>query len=153
MRNRWNTLEHWADLEPTFNFFEELRRRMDRVLDEELSTKSQQRRPMPFHAVLYDTGEAFELKADLPGIQTESIDLSLEDGVLTIKAERALPHREGYTTHRQERRAVKLGRAFTLPAKVDPELTKAQFDNGVLTVTVGKAPESKPKQIKVISAG
>lgn len=146
MWNRWNTLEHWADLEPSFNLFNELRQRLDRGLDDE---RAQRGRPAPFQAVLYDTGDAFELKADLPGIKAEDMDLSLEDGVLTIKAERAVPHREGYTTHRQERRTVKLGRSFTLPMKVDPELTKANLTDGVLTVVVGKAPESKPRQIKV----
>lgn len=98
---------------------------------------------------LQDTGNTYELKADLPGVRENDIELSLENNTLTLNVERAPEVPEGYTVHRQERGGWKLARSFTLPAKVDPEKVRASLTDGVLTVTVEKAPESQPRRISV----
>ena len=90
------------------------------------------------------------LKADLPGVDQEGIAISLENGTLTLKGERKFEKKEdkeGY--HRIERSYGTFARSFTLPETVDAENVKAEFKNGVLTVTLAKKELAKPRAIKV----
>lgn len=89
------------------------------------------------------------LKADLPDVNEKEIDLSIENGTLSLKGERKFeaPSAGGY--HRIERSYGSFARYFTLPETVDPEQVKADYKAGVLTVTLTKKEVAKPKQIKV----
>lgn len=97
-----------------------------------------------------ETDHDFVLTADLPGIAREDLDLTVVDGRLTIKGQRRRESdsKEG-NVHRVERAYGTFTRAFDLPAAVDPETVAATYKDGVLTVTVPKAEEAKPKQIEV----
>lgn len=90
------------------------------------------------------------VKADLPGMRQEEIDVEVSDGVLTIKGERK---RESETkegkTYRVERSYGSFLRSFTLPAGVDAAKVNAAYKNGVLEITLPKLAEAKAKQIKV----
>ncbi len=89
-------------------------------------------------------------RAELPGLKREDIEVSLQDGALVISGERKIEKvEEGTEIHRQERYYGKFQRALSLPAPVAADKIKAQYKDGVLTVTVPKAEEAKPKQIDI----
>ena len=92
----------------------------------------------------------FTVRVELPGLKREDIQVSLQDGVLTISGERAEEKvSDGTEVHRQERYYGKFSRALTLPTAVAADKVKAAYKDGILTVTLPKAEEAKPKQIDV----
>lgn len=98
---------------------------------------------------LQDEGEALVLRADLPGLADGDVSLTLEGDVLTIAAERRPGATEGYRSIRVERPALRFTRSFELPCRVDGDTTNASMKNGVLTVTLPKAKEARPRRITV----
>jgi HSP20 family protein len=100
-------------------------------------------------ASLRDEGEALVLKADLPGLADGDVGLTLEGDVLTVKAERRTEVPEGFRPVRSERPAMRLARSFELPCRVDGDATSASMKDGVLTVTLPKAKEARPRRIPV----
>jgi len=89
------------------------------------------------------------LMASLPGMTEKDIELKVEGQVLTIKGDRKSQEAEGYSYHRQESRYGAFSRSFTLPDSANLENIRADYKNGVLTVSVPQKPESKPRAIKV----
>jgi len=90
------------------------------------------------------------VKAELPGMKKEEIDLSLHDNVLTLSGERRQEKREGEgKAIREERVFGRFQRNVALPAPVNSEGVKAVYRDGLLTVELPKAEEAKPKQIEV----
>lgn len=90
------------------------------------------------------------LRAELPGINEKEIELKLEGNVLTLKGERKLDKGEDNGSyHRIESYHGSFSRSFTLPDTVDPEKIKAEYKDGVLTVTLPQKPEVRPRQIPV----
>jgi HSP20 family protein len=90
------------------------------------------------------------VKASLPGVKPEEIDISVEDNVLTLKAESSTEtetNESGYLI--RERSFGTFYRALRLPESVDPEKIHPVYEHGVLTITMPKAEEKKKKQIKV----
>ena len=98
---------------------------------------------------LRDEGGRFLLFAEVPGLSEQEISLSLNQDVLTLAGERVIEVPAAHTVHRQERGSVKFNRSFSLPSPVDPEKVSATVKNGILTVMLEKAAESKPRQITV----
>jgi len=99
---------------------------------------------------ILETPEAYEVKAELPGIAKDDVHITVENNVLTLKGERKFEKdetKENY--HRIERTYGAFARSFTLPTRVDQEKVEAKFDNGVLTISVPKAAEAKPKRIDI----
>lgn len=92
----------------------------------------------------------FVIRAELPGLKREEIEVSLQDGALVISGERKFEKtEEGVEVHRQERYYGKFQRALTLPEPVAADKVKADYKDGVLTVTLPKTEEAKPKKIDV----
>jgi HSP20 family protein len=90
------------------------------------------------------------LKAELPGLKREDIDLSVENNTLTIRGERKPDDGlEQAQFHRRERVAGACSRSFTLPNTVDAGRVKAEFRDGILTVRLPRREEAKPRQIAV----
>jgi HSP20 family protein len=90
------------------------------------------------------------LKAELPDMKREDINLTFENGVLTLKGERKFEHeakKENF--HRVERRYGSFSRSFTLPNTVDASRINASYKDGVLTIRLPQREEAKPKQIAV----
>lgn len=87
--------------------------------------------------------------ADLPGIAPEGLNVTVENGVLTLEARRAETVPEGATIRYSERRAFELRRTVSLPDTVDVDGIAATLDNGVLTLKLPKKPESRPKTIEI----
>ncbi|SRR5579884_723399 len=99
---------------------------------------------------IVETENELVVKADLPDVKFEDIHVSMENGTLTLTGERKFEKKSekaGY--HRMERAYGSFERVFTLPDTVDAEHVKADYKNGVLTVTLPKKEIAKPRQIKV----
>jgi HSP20 family protein len=102
-----------------------------------------------------ENSDAYVIKAALPGWKPENVDITFEGGTLTLKGEvnedsNGDADRNGGTTwHRREIRRHSFVRSVTLPADVEVDKAKAEFENGVLTLTLPKAEVVKPKQIKI----
>jgi len=99
---------------------------------------------------IYETKDELILKAELPGVKVEDLDISLEGDTLTIQGQRK-PTEENEKTsyHRREIEAGSFSRALTLPIKVDPDKISAKLADGILTITLQKADEIKPRHIKI----
>ena len=90
------------------------------------------------------------LRADLPGVREDDVEIEIRDGALTISGERKTEHedqREGY--HRVERAFGSFSRSLTLPKGVDADAVSASFDRGVLEVRIPKPEERKPKRVRI----
>jgi HSP20 family protein len=99
---------------------------------------------------VYETGESIVLKADLPDVDKDEVDISIENNILTIKGERKREHEiKENNFYRMERSYGSFSRSFTLPPTVASDKVEASFNDGVLTLILPKREESKPKQIKV----
>jgi HSP20 family protein len=99
---------------------------------------------------VHEDKDSFIVRTELPGLKREDIEVSLHDGALTITGERkAETVSEGTEVHRQERFYGKFQRVLTLPTPVAADKIKAQYKDGVLTVTLPKVEEAKPKQIDI----
>ncbi len=89
------------------------------------------------------------LTAELPGVQLDDIDITIEEDTLTLRGERKPDEVEGVTYHRQERRFGSFLRTFRLPFRVDADQVEATFKDGVLNIVLPRAEEDKPKKITV----
>jgi HSP20 family protein len=109
--------------------------------------------PGQFHAPAIDIAEkqgVYELTAELPGMSANEVEVAIADGRLTIKGEKReerKEEKEGY--HLSERRFGSFQRSFTLPEGVDTTKISADFKDGVLTVSLPKAPEAQRRQQKI----
>ncbi len=125
---------------------------MNRLFDSFFGTQGQQglsKRWVPAMD-LVEVGDSLVLKADLPGLRREDVDIEVKDGVLTISGERKDEHEEkadGY--YRVERTFGSFSRTLTLPKGIDAEGITADFADGVLEVKVPKPEERKPHRIEI----
>jgi HSP20 family protein len=103
---------------------------------------------------IFDAAEAIVLKAELPGLSADDIDIEIDENVLTLKGERRFEEKvEEGRYYRVERAYGAFQRSVTLPQGVKPDEITANFEHGVLTVRVPKADEVKPRKIAVESTG
>jgi HSP20 family protein len=99
---------------------------------------------------VYEDRDNLVLKAELPGMKKEDIDIQLHGNVLTLSGERKEEAVfEKAETYRAERFLGKFQRSLTLPVSVDATKVQASYKDGILTVTLAKAEEAKPKHIEV----
>ncbi len=98
-----------------------------------------------------ESEHGYTVKAELPGVKKEDLDVSINDGVLTINAETRYEHedKENGRVIRQERRFGKYVRSMRLGGEVDESRVAADYTDGVLTLTLPKSEEVKPKKIEV----
>ena len=98
---------------------------------------------------LYQDPDNVVAVVELPGMRREDIEISLRDGTLTISGERKSQTSNGEKAERTERYIGKFRRSITLPTRVNASKVSATYRDGILTVTLPKAEEAKPKQIEV----
>ena len=108
-----------------------------------------QRRPSYPPLGLVDTGDSTVITAQLPGVSKEEVELTVLGDTLTIVGEKKLPTQNGATYIRHERPHGRFRRLIDLPYSVAPDEIKASYKDGILTITLPKAEEAKPKQITV----
>jgi HSP20 family protein len=130
---------------------------MDRLFDEGFSRPwrfipSAAEYESPFPVEVSETEEAIEVKASLPGVMPDDVEITVANDVLTIKAE----HREETEDTKRDfyRREIRYGafhRSLSLPVAVDADKANARYENGLLHLALPKAESIRPKQIKVDS--
>jgi len=99
---------------------------------------------------IYETEHELVVKADLPDVRPEDLDIRVENNLLTIRGERKFEKKVNENNYlRVERTYGSFSRSFSLANTVNSEAIKAEYKDGVLTLTVPKREEAKPKQIKV----
>ena len=98
---------------------------------------------------LYQNNDNVVAVLELPGMRKEDIEISLHDGTLTIGGERKSSSSNGEKAERTERYVGSFRRSITLPVRVDSNKVSATYLDGILTVTLPKAEEAKPKRIDV----
>jgi HSP20 family protein len=99
---------------------------------------------------LVETDEAMVLRADLPGLKRDDIEIEVKDNVLTVSGERKAEHEdkgEGY--YRVERAFGRFARSLDLPQGIDASGVKAEFNDGVLEVRIPKPEERKPQKVEI----
>lgn len=130
-----------------------LRDEIDRLFEiplSELTRTSQLLSGWSVSLDVYEDKDNVYVKAELPGMKKEDINLSLHDGCLSISGERkSEPGRDLVETYRAERFFGRFQRTVMLPTAVAADKVKAQYKEGILTVTLPKAEEAKPKHIDV----
>jgi len=99
---------------------------------------------------IYETEDAIVLKAELPGIDPQDVEVRVEDNTLYLKGERNYEKEvKEQNYHRIERSYGSFARSFTLPNSISAEKVKAEYKDGLLTLTMPKREEAKPKTIKI----
>jgi HSP20 family protein len=100
-----------------------------------------------------ESSDRFEVTVDLPGLDPKDVNVTFEDGMLTIGGKRQFREEDrGDTWHRIERGFGTFARSIRLPQTADTEKIEASFDKGVLTVSVPKTEQAKPRTIEVRSS-
>jgi len=133
------------------------RTRMDRVFNEMLRdvwgapiSESATGRTWAPAVDIKESDEALTLTAELPGFDKNQVEITLENNVLTLAGERKFEQEsKGETWHRIERSYGSFSRSFTLPATVKTDKVDAKFDGGLLSITLPKIEESKPRKIAI----
>ena len=124
-------------------------REIDRVFDAFFGQTDQARRWVP-PMDLVEAEDHFVLKADLPGLTEEDVNIEVQDGTLSISGSRKAEHEErekGW--YRIERSFGSFNRSLTLPDGVDADRIEASFDHGVLEVRIPKPEQRKPRRISI----
>jgi len=99
---------------------------------------------------IYEDGDNLVLKAELPGINPDEVEIRVENNTLYLKGERKFEKEvKEQSYHRVERTYGTFTRSFSLPNSVDPDKVAADYKDGVLTLTMPKKEEAKPKTIKI----
>lgn len=97
-----------------------------------------------------ETEDSLVLKAELPGIKPDDVEIRVEDNTLYLKGERKFEKEvKEENLHQVERSYGTFSRSFALPSSIDSDKVKAEYQNGVLTLTMPKREEAKPKTIKI----
>ncbi|MFA4966421.1 MAG: Hsp20/alpha crystallin family protein [Thermoleophilia bacterium] len=136
---RWDPFREMTQVQNQFN----------RLVDQVWSGRQERESWLPAVDV-FDRQDAVVLKAELAGMDPDDIQIEVEDNVLTIKGERKFEEKvDNERYYRVERRFGSFQRSLALPQGVRADEIGAAYDDGILTVTVPKAEEEKPKRIEV----
>jgi HSP20 family protein len=148
MEDTMNTI---ARLEP-FRGLSTLHDQFNRLFNESLRTHAEESALTTWAPAvdIYETANELVVKADLPDVNEKDIDVRVENNLLTIRGERKFEKSVSEENFlRVERTYGAFSRSFSLPNTVNAETIGAEYKNGVLTVTLPKREESKPRQVKV----
>ncbi len=145
---RWEPFREFATLQDRMNRL--FRESFSEGRDESLTTST-----FAPAVDVYEDEHKVTLKVEVPGIEEKDIDVRIENNTLTVHGERKIEKEEKEENYRRvERQYGAFTRTFTLPSTVDSEKVAADYDKGVLKITLPKKAEAKPKQIKVnVGAG
>jgi HSP20 family protein len=133
-----------------FRELEQLQRRMDRLFQNVFGLERS-----PWGAGVYPLVNISEdrdhiyVRAELPGVKPEDLDITIQDNRLLLRGERKILEEKQVNYHRRERESGFFRRVVVLPGPVDPQQVDAACKDGILTITLAKPEEMKPRQIKV----
>lgn len=128
--------------------FDLMHRDFDRMLGRWFSNGDTEEPTASYPVDINEDEDHLYVEAELPGFKRDEINVTLENGVLTIIGERKIEPREGQT-HLNERRFTRVSRSFSLPNTVDENKVDAKLEEGVLKLTLNKKEEVKPRRIEV----
>lgn len=144
---------------PVLRGWEEMHQEMDRIFDSffgdafgraPLSTAVSSLSPMALQLDIAETDKAYVVTAELPGLEEKDVDITLTDGILTLKGEKQQEEeKEGKTFHRMERRYGSFKRVLQLPGDADENAISATMKNGILQIEIGKSAKAEPASRKI----
>ena len=131
--------------------FDELQQELERMVDAAFGPLARSGGLYP-PVNVFDQGEGYVVKAEVPGVVPEKIEITVEDDTLTLRGERAFsePAKDA-AYHRRERGQGQFRRVVRLPGRLAGEDAKGQYRDGVLTVTVPKAKDARPRRVQITS--
>jgi len=135
--NRWNPVRDMITM----------REAMDRMMDESLRSRNQPNAAWLLPVDAYVTQDAIVLQTDVPGLKPEELQVTLEGDTVTIRGEVKGSAEQKYLL--RERATGRFERTLTINTPIDASKVEAQFDLGVLTLTLPKAEAVKPRQIEI----
>jgi HSP20 family protein len=142
-----------------FNPLHQLRDEMDRLVGDffgPMTGNVAQRIGIPTHSFpainIWEDGETLYAEAEVPGLKSDDVDISVIGNDLTIRGQRGAAQTEGVAFHRQERGVGEFNRVLRLPVEVNPDKVEASLKDGVLLIKLPKAESARPKKIKVTPA-
>ncbi len=141
----------WGPLDDLWSEMERLRGQMDRLFGRFSVGNGRRLATGEFPPInLWEDEDTFFVEAELPGMELEDLEIYVNAGnQLSLKGQRKPPVLEHGTWHRQERGFGKFSRLFDLPSEVNADEVKAEFKDGVLTITLPKSEAVKPRRIAV----
>jgi HSP20 family protein len=141
-RLRWND---------TFEELERMKQEMERLYQYPAMKIFREPAAGVFPAInITEETDNYYVRAELPGIKADDLELSIANNTLTIEGERKSdPENENTKYHRREREAGRFSRKITLPAQIDASKTDAKCNDGLLTIVIPKAESAKPKKITI----
>src|SRR5215213_4522578 len=109
--------------------------------------------PQGFPAInVYAHQDGIVITAELPGVKEDDLDITVHRDTVTLQGQRQQQPEAAQGYHRRERRSGSFGRTFSLPFQVDPDRVEATLRNGILTLTLHRPEQDKPKRIRVSAA-
>ena len=139
-------------LEQPFRGASSLQEQINRIFGDGLGRTGEESNLTPWAPAvdIYETENELVVKADLPDVNPQDLDIRVEDTILTIRGERKFENKVNEENYlRVERSYGSFSRSFQLANSVNSDAIKADYENGVLTLSIPKRAEAKPKQIKV----
>jgi HSP20 family protein len=147
----------WDPFRDLLSIQDEMNNLFNRVYGDRSPSEGGQEQRQRVWAPALDIAEqkdAYLVHVELAGVKPDDLEISLEDGLLTIQGERhTVQESSEQQFHRVERRYGRFRRSITLPSQVQADAIEASFEDGVLTVRVPKAEEAKPRKINVQVGG
>ena len=128
-------------------------RELDRLTQQVFGTPGTLARPSVMPMDAWRTGDEFIVEFDLPGVKAEDVDLDVERNVLTVKTERPITQAQDTEVLAAERPRGVFSRQLILGDNLDTERVKAEYDAGVLRLTIPVSEQAKPRKIEVASNG
>ncbi|MGQ9504643.1 MAG: Hsp20/alpha crystallin family protein [Thermogutta sp.] len=132
---------------------DQFRREFDRLLNSFLGELPESGLPLTGrHRIpvnVWETPEAFFIEAEVPGVTTDQVDISVLGNEVTLRVNRPQPPEENVTYHRRERQMGECSRAIKLPSEFDPDRVQADLRNGVLTITLPKSETVRPRKVQI----
>ena len=133
--------------------FAQLQGELDRMLDAAFGSVGQAATGVFPPVNLFDAGEAYVVKAELPGVVPDGLKIDVEESTLTLRGERTFPEPSpGAAYHRREREQGQFRRVVRMPGRLAGDEARAEYRDGVLTVRVPKAKETRPRRLTVQAA-
>ena len=133
--------------------FDQLQRELERMLESAFGSVSSSAVGVYPAVNLFDAGDAYVVKAELPGVEPDKIEVDVEDDTLTLRGERAFSEpKQEVAYHRRERDQGRFRRVVRIPGRVEAGEAKADYRDGVLTVRIPKAKETRPRRVEIRAA-
>jgi HSP20 family protein len=141
-------LSRWTSFDDTFRTLDLLQRHMDDVFFDSVAPLARDAAAFP-PLVLSERDDAFVLQAEVPGMKESDLSIVVENDEILFSGERKIEAPEGFRTLVRERLPARFSRKLLLSKRVDADKVSAELANGILTVTLPKAAEARPRPIPV----